>query len=299
MSEPAITQQAFHDDGPGNLPPTRVVIHATCPVIGYPRASSAGMAAATASYFTSPGAGGSAHYVVDIAGEEHCVPDGHIAWHAPPNQHSIGIEVCSEGGDYSQSYTREQWLSPDVWPAVIRAAARTRELCGRFGIPMQRINSTDLLDSARGICGHVDVSQAWHQSDHSDPGPGFPWPEFLAAVNGSASAPTTSKDDPMSVIPIPLDASGNFRVLVPVEAGASSAVIARAFITFGSAWGGTEFKLSALGPDGVVMGRQTVQSVPNNKRGFIEVPDGAVLATIEGKASPGAVPAAALVCLNK
>lgn len=187
MSEPPVTLQAAHDDGPGNLPPTRVVIHATVPGIGYPRASAAGQALSTARYFQSPHSGGSAHYIVDVAGEQHCARDGDICWHAPPNPRSIGIEICAEA-----SYSREQWLSPQVWPAVIRAATRTAELCARFDIPVKRIGPAQLQAGTRGICGHVDVSQAWHQSDHSDPGPGFPWAEFMAAVNGGAPPVSTT-----------------------------------------------------------------------------------------------------------
>lgn len=195
VSEPPITVRAKNDSGPGNITPTRVVVHTTSPVVGYPKASQPGMAASTARYFASGATIGSAHYVVDVAGEQHCVPDAIVANHAPPNGHSIGIEICAEGGNYAQSYTREQWLSPQVWPAVLNAAKRTRELCQRFGIPMVRLTVQDLLLGRHGVCGHVDVSNAWHQSTHSDPGPGFPWPEFMQAVN-SPSAPSTPTPEP-------------------------------------------------------------------------------------------------------
>jgi hypothetical protein len=188
MAEPPITLRAAHDSGPLTMPVTRIVIHATCPNVGYPAASAPGAAQGTARYFAQAGSGGSAHYVEDPTSEAHCVPDNVTAWHAPPNPNSIGIEICAEGGDYPASYTRAQWLSPQVWPGVLRAAGRARELCDRFGVPKTKIGPGELLAGAHGICGHVDVSQAWHQSSHSDPGPAFPWPEFMAAVNG---APTT------------------------------------------------------------------------------------------------------------
>jgi N-acetyl-anhydromuramyl-L-alanine amidase AmpD len=35
-----------------------------------------------------------------------------------------------------------------------------------------------------GICGHVEVSQAFHLSTHTDPGPNFPWSQFMAVVLG-------------------------------------------------------------------------------------------------------------------
>src|SRR6266704_1297907 len=182
MSEPPITLRAVHDSGPGNTPPSRVVIHATCPGTGYPTASGPGTALGTARYFQMAGAGGSAHYVCDGDDEQHCVPDDVIGWHAPPNPHSIGIEICSEGGDYAKSYTREQWLSAAVWPGVLRAAARTRELCQRYSLPMVKLGKAELLAGRKGICGHVDVRLAYAQSAPTDPGPAFPWAEFLAAV---------------------------------------------------------------------------------------------------------------------
>lgn len=182
MAEPPITIRAAHDSGPGNGPITRVVIHATCPDVGYSKASAPGTAHGTALYFATQAAGGSAHYVCGVDGEEHCVPEDVIAWHAPPNPHSLGIEITAEGGNYARNYTREQWLSPEVWPAVQRAAARVRDLCDRHGIPLVKLTPTDLLAGKRGICGHVDVSQAWHQSTHTDPGPNFPWAEFMAEV---------------------------------------------------------------------------------------------------------------------
>ncbi|WP_446924560.1 hypothetical protein, partial [Klebsiella pneumoniae] len=44
----------------------------------------------------------------------------------------------------------------------------------------------DLKAGKRGVCGHVDVTDAWHQSDHDDPGPWFPWDKFMAVVNGGS-----------------------------------------------------------------------------------------------------------------
>lgn len=174
-----------------NLPPTRIVIHATCPgtkgtpsYVPYPRASEAGMAASTARYFTSPASGGSAHYVEDITAETHCVADAAIAWHAPPNRQSIGIEICGQ-----DDYTRGQWLAVDVWPAVARAAARAAELCARFSIPARRLVAADLRAGRGGICGHVNVSEAFHQSNHTDPGPNFPWDAFMDAVHGGTPPP--------------------------------------------------------------------------------------------------------------
>jgi hypothetical protein len=76
---------------------------------------------------------------------------------------------------------------------VQRAAARVAELCDRLSVPKVRLSAADLVAGKHGVCGHVDVSRAFHQSDHSDPGPNFPWDEFMALVVGRAAAPGPSR----------------------------------------------------------------------------------------------------------
>lgn len=186
MAEPPITLRALHDSGARNLPISRVVVHATNGGAGYPAASADGMAMSTARYFAGEDAvkpQGSAHYVCDVAREVHCVPDDVTAWHAPPDAHSVGVEICADGGQ-GAGYTRDQWLSGSVWPAVVRAAGRTAELCARFHIPVARIGPVALKGGQGGICGHWDVTAAWDESDHTDPGDAFPWAEFMGAVTG-------------------------------------------------------------------------------------------------------------------
>lgn len=184
MAEPKITRRAAHDDGAGNTPVNRIVIHATCGGRGYPHESEVGVAANTAAYFAKKATQASAHYIVDIEDEQHCVPDNVIAWHAPPNVHSIGIEICAE-----VTYTREEWLSDSVWPAVVKAAERTVELAARFDIPLVRLSPVDLLAGRRGYCAHADVSAAWHETSHTDVGPGFPWDEWEKLLPAPAPQP--------------------------------------------------------------------------------------------------------------
>lgn len=181
---------AGYHGGDGNLIPIRLVIHATNPGVGYPEASAAGMALSTARYFQSPSTGGSAHHVADVSRIVRCLPDTTVAYHAPPNTHSLGYEICGEGGALSvapKNYTREQWLSPEVWPAVMRIALQVQADAIKYGIPRRRMSVAEVADNEKGICGHVDVSQAFHQSDHTDPGPDFPWDRFMTVVTGGAS----------------------------------------------------------------------------------------------------------------
>lgn len=186
MAEPKITRLAAHISAGSNLPVNRIVIHTTESAKTFPQGSALGLLGNVSKYFASPSSGGSAHYIEGVEGEEHCVPDNRPAWHAPPNSHSIGIELVALA-----KYTREQWLSDQVRPIIVRAAARTRELCQRFNVPMVRLTVAQVKAGKRGICGHVDVSNAFKHSDHWDPGPNFPWDVFMSLVTaGATPAPT-------------------------------------------------------------------------------------------------------------
>jgi hypothetical protein len=99
----------------------------------------------------------------------------------------------------------------------------------------------------------------------------------------------------MSIIPVPVGPDGSFRTTAMVEAGQTSAVVARAWVTFGSTWGASRVRIASLDDAGRVMPRgELVAEVANNRRVVLEVPSGTVMVTIEGRTDPGAVPAAAV-----
>lgn len=155
-----------------NKPIHRVVIHCTVsPAV-------AGGRYAVARMFKESTRTASAHYVVDPAGVVQVVFDSLVAEHAPPNQHSIGIELCD-----MQAGPVSRWQD-DAHQAILRRAANlTAKLCLAYGVPTRKLTPAQLVAGERGICGHVDVSNAFHETDHTDPGVGFPWPAFLAQVH--------------------------------------------------------------------------------------------------------------------
>lgn len=94
-------------------------------------------------------------------------------------------------------------------------------------------------------------------------------------------------------IPITPRPDGSFRATAMVEAGRSSAVVERSWVTFGSTWGGSHVLITALDDNGHVMPRGVLEAdVPTNRRVVLEMPSGAVMVTVEGRTDPGAVPAA-------
>jgi hypothetical protein len=118
--------------------------------------------------------------------------------------------------------------------------------------------------------------------------------EFVP-VGGSGSS---RKDDPVAVIPITVAADNTFRSSVMAEAGGDSIVVARAWITVGSTWGNSSFVITALDGGGRVLVQQRFD-VPNNNTRVVELPGGSKLATVEGRTDAKAIPAAALVSLNR
>ena len=82
------------------------------------------------------------------------------------------------------------------------------------------------------------------------------------------------------------------------EAGGDSIVVARAWITVGSTWGNSSFVITALDGGGRVLVQQRFD-VPNNNTRVVELPGGSKLATVEGRTDAKAIPAAALVSLNR
>jgi N-acetyl-anhydromuramyl-L-alanine amidase AmpD len=177
-----------HSSGTANKPINRVVIHCTV------SPCQPGVARATGRYFKMASAGGSAHYVVDPTEAVQTAWDSVTCWHAPPNSHSLGVELCDPmtGPD-------SRWADANHQSMLKRTAVLVAQLCLAYQVPITRLSVSELQAGRRGICGHVDVSQAWKQSTHWDPGPGFPWDQFMTYVRAAAAdlqntTPAPAKD---------------------------------------------------------------------------------------------------------
>lgn len=153
---------------------TRIVIHGTV------SPCKSGGARSVANYFATHRTG-SAHYVVDPGEIVQCVREGTVAYHAPPNTNTIGIELCDP-----QSGSSSRWSDANHEAMLHRAAGLVKSVASRHNVPLHKIGPADLRAGKHGICGHVDVSNAWHLTDHVDPG-GFPWSHFMSLVGGSTT----------------------------------------------------------------------------------------------------------------
>lgn len=121
----------------------------------------------------------SSGYVVDADSATCCVADQYVAWHCghTGNMLGIGVEIC---GGAKQS--RQQWFDAMSLPTLAIAARLCADLCRNWDLPARVVNTRGLLVHERGITTHAFVTDAWHETDHYDPGPGFPLGKFVRAV---------------------------------------------------------------------------------------------------------------------
>lgn len=171
---------AAHTSSGSNKPVHRVVIHSTV------SPCEPGGARDIAAYFRKEIAGGSAHYVVDPAEDVQVVFDSVIAWHAPPNPNSLGIEMCDIPGPvpndkpgtaaFKAARRAWRWVKPNQRAMLRRTAKLTAQLCAAYDVPPTFLTVADLKAGKHGVTTHNNVSQAFHQSTHWDPG--F-WPRRL------------------------------------------------------------------------------------------------------------------------
>jgi N-acetyl-anhydromuramyl-L-alanine amidase AmpD len=126
----------------------------------------------------------SAHYCVDADSVIQCVREKDIAWHARGgNTNSIGVEMAG----YAAQTTRD-WKDRYSRAVLERASGLVADICRRRRIPVRWLVADDLVAGRRGLTGHSEVSRAFKQSDHWDPGDGFPVEAFVDRVRALQQA---------------------------------------------------------------------------------------------------------------
>jgi len=123
--------------------------------------------------------GTSTHYFHDNDSTVQCVrtEDQAHAARTQGNRRGIQHELCGRAGSLD-------WQSPYAQAMLARAAKQAARDAKKWGIPVRHLSVAQVADGAKGFCGHVDVTRAFPQDNgtHTDPGPNFPWSEFLDMV---------------------------------------------------------------------------------------------------------------------
>ena len=130
----------------------------------------------TGAWFASHAAQGSSHYGVDNDSTQQYLPDTAIPWGAPPlNMSGLHVECAGLA-----SLSREQWLH-SYGPMLQRLGWLMGKRCRAYRIPLRVLNveqlrscGTDPKRSCGGVVTNHTITDAFHKSTHTDPGPGFP-----------------------------------------------------------------------------------------------------------------------------
>ncbi|MFT4128092.1 MAG: peptidoglycan recognition family protein [Gordonia sp. (in: high G+C Gram-positive bacteria)] len=126
---------------------------------------------------------GSYHVLVDTTGDAwRMVPDDRQAWAAMSSGNRIGLHVCAAG---RAAWSRSRWLSGAAQVEAI--AAQLASWSAAYGIPLVRVTPEQIRRGVKGVCTHADISVAFGESDHTDPGVNYPLVDVITraqAING-------------------------------------------------------------------------------------------------------------------
>jgi len=128
--------------------------------------------------------GASYHYVTDTDRVLPATLDNVVAY-AAAGANNDGLHICIPG---KAAQTRDRWLDNVSRNYIRQLAAVMVDLALAYSIPLRSLPVVDIVKGAAGYCGHVDISNAYHRSDHTDPGPSFPW-DVLAADIAALTPP--------------------------------------------------------------------------------------------------------------
>ncbi|MHA4848569.1 peptidoglycan DD-metalloendopeptidase family protein [Rhodococcus sp. MSC1_016] len=110
--------------------------------------------------------------------------DNYIPWAAGSPANERGLHLCFKG---RAAQSRAEWLAQG---RQLDAGARVlRDWHDRYGIPLVKLSGAQMRAGQKGVGGHADTVDAWHSTDHTDPGPGFPWDVLLAKAAGNTTTP--------------------------------------------------------------------------------------------------------------
>lgn len=137
-----------------------------------------------ASYATRRTDGVSSQFYVDKDSVTQSLDTRARAGHAGSrngNENSISWEITGANG-----WSRQQWLNNVAWDKMGKAMAylilNDPDFKG-FEVRRASVREMQINPKVKAFYGHDDMRRAWGGTDHTDPGPNFPWDRLFQAVN--------------------------------------------------------------------------------------------------------------------
>ena len=140
----------------------------------------------------------SAHACVDNNSVVLCLPPSATAW-AAPGANADGYQI-EQAGRAAQGIAG--WADSYSQSMLRLSAAHARSIAQSAGIPLVHLTDAQLAAGAAGFVGHDQVSRVYKRSDHTDPGPAFPWTQYMTLVTGGTtpSIDTSEEDTDMQIV---------------------------------------------------------------------------------------------------
>lgn len=207
------------------------------------------------------------HYIVDKDGKTviSAVPTNMAARsvYDPGNNKSINIGMAGTFTDAvgnQRAFTKEDWLArSDQLRSTAALVAREAKA---NGIPAKVW--TGGAEGAAGIVGHNWISKNIGVTDHTDPGPNFPWQEFQAMVDQEAAkqagmnvvspqSPGAVFPNPLQPQPIQLSPNGNAIIpgVTPTSGAVSGYTNPAGAYSLSAALNGTKYALGGFSPESI------------------------------------------------
>lgn len=151
----------------------------------------------TAHYFSGPasaaGRSVSSHYTADADSIVQCVRLADTAWtvgNRPGNYRGINWELAGYANQ-----TRAQWLDTFSLAMLTRIAEIISRDLTTYGIPARTLTDAEVRSRVPGITSHWQLGRVFGGTDHTDPGPNFPWDVLLDLIQqGGDDMPLTPTD---------------------------------------------------------------------------------------------------------
>lgn len=135
-------------------------------------------AEAVGHYFQSGSVKASSHYGFDSDSTCRYVQENDVAWAAPGANHD-GIQF--EFAGYSAQSAKD-WDDDYSKAMLDRSVEIAAAIVKKYWIPVVFLRAPALAVQKRGITTHRQVSDAFHLSNHTDPGGNFPIDAYLSKI---------------------------------------------------------------------------------------------------------------------
>jgi len=200
---------------------------------------------------------------------------GH-AGSAEGNGNAIAVEIT--GGN---AKTRGWWLENVAWAKLGSVLAYVIKTDPDFrGFQVRRASVAEMRSNpkVKAFYSHDDMRRAWGGTDHTDPGPNFPWDRLFQAVNAALGGTETEDDDmlsPEARAAVRAECIAALETIRPYQAGGPRARLKDPDRHPPKGWGDQSLRME---------GDYVFEGALNTAKGLAEVKLGqkAVLAAIDG-----------------